>query len=161
MAAKSDRLRDELIIQLNDGNAHASLEKVVAAFPSKLQGVVPDGLPYSAWQLLEHIRIAQEDMLEFCTNPKYKPRKWPESYWPKAPAPPNARAWQASIKQIQNDRKQFAKLLSSPKLDLFEPFAWGDGQTLFHEACLIIDHNSYHLGELVALRRILGIWNAK
>ena len=158
MTARLDPLRKELAFQLNGGNAHASLEKVVANFPARHQGTTPPGLPFSAWQLLEHIRLAQADMLEFCTNSKYREKRWPDDYWPKSPAPPNAKEWSASIKAIQSDRKKFIELLSDPKADLFTPFSWGDGQTLFHEACLIIDHNSYHLGEIVTLRRLLGIW---
>lgn len=158
MGAKLDPLRKELIFQVNGGHAHAPLEKVTEKFPLQLQGVVPDGLPYSAWQLLEHIRLSQADMLEFCTSKNYKEKKWPEDYWPKSPAPPNSRAWEASVRRIKDDRAKFIKLLSNPKADLFVPFPWGDGQTLFHEACLIIDHNSYHLGEIVTLRRLLGAW---
>jgi hypothetical protein len=158
MAHDWDKLRTELIFQLNGGNAHASLEKVVANFPYELQGSVPNGLPYSAWQLLEHLRIAQAEMLEFCTNPKYKDVKWPNAYWPESPKPSQAKSWEASVKQIQSDRTRFVNLISDTTSDLFAPFAWGDGQTLFHEACLIIDHNSYHLGEIVTLRRLLGAW---
>ena len=158
MAAKLDPLRKELVFQLNGGHAHAPLKQVVAKMPAKLQSVVPAGLPYSSWQLLEHMRLALADMLEFCTNPKYKPLKWPQDYWPKSPAPRDGKAWAASVRQIERDLGAFVKLISDPKADLFAPFPWGDGQTLFHEACLIIDHNSYHLGEMVAVRRVLGAW---
>ena len=158
MPPKLDPLRKELIFQLNGGNAHAPLEKAVADMPAKLQGVVPSGLPYSAWQLLEHLRIAQADMLEFCASKNYREKKWPDDYWPQTPAPPTSRAWNASVRQIRSDREQFIKLISSPKADLFAPLAWGEGQTLFHEACLIIDHNAYHLGELVTVRRLLRVW---
>ncbi len=158
MGTKLGPIRKELIFQLNGGNAHAPLEKVVEKFPPKQQGVVPDGLPYSAWQLLEHIRLAQADMLEFCTSKDYREKKWPEDYWPKSAEPTNARAWAASVGKIKADREQFIKLISNPKADLFVPLAWGTGQTLFHEACLIIDHNAYHLGEIVTVRRLLGNW---
>lgn len=158
MASQLDPLRKELVFQLNGGKAHVPLEKVVEKFAPKLQGIVPDGLPYSGWQLLEHIRLAQADMLEFCTSKHYKEKKWPEDYWPKSPDPPNARAWDASVRKIKADREQFINLISNPKTDLFAPLAWGDGQTLFHEACLIIDHNAYHLGEIVTVRRLLGNW---
>lgn len=158
MPAKLDPLRKEIVFQLNGGNAHAPLEKATADMPAKSQGVVPDGLPYSTWQLLEHLRIAQADMLEFCTSKTYHEKKWPDDYWPKDPAPPNSRAWNASVRQIQADREQFIKLISNAKADLFAPLAWGQGQTLFHEACLIIDHNAYHLGEIVTVRRLLGAW---
>ena len=158
MATRLDPLRKELIAQLNGGNAHAPLEKVVEKFPPRDQGIVLEGLPYSAWQLLEHIRLAQADMLEFCTSKDYEEKKWPDDYWPKAPEPPNARAWDTSVRTIKADREKFIKLISNPKADLFAPLAWGNGQTLFHEACLIIDHNSYHLGEIVTVRRLQGNW---
>jgi len=158
MAPKLDPLRKELIFQLNGGNAHAPFEKVVGKFPVRFRGVVPAGLPYSGWQLLEHLRLAQGDMLEFCTNKKYREKKWPDDYWPKSPAAASSRQWDASISQIKRDRTQFAKVISESETDLFAPIPWGNGQTLFHEACLIIDHNSYHLGEIVTLRRFLGIW---
>ena len=160
MAKQLDPVRKELAFQLNGGNAHAPLEKVVASFPAKFRGAVPDGLPYSSCQLLEHIRKAQADMLEFCASSKYKAKKWPDDYWPKSTAPSNSRDWEESIRQIRADRTAFIKLLSDPNADLFAPFSWGDGQNLFHEACLIIDHNSYHLGEIVTIRRLLGIWSS-
>ena len=158
MPAKLDPLRKELVFQLNGGNAHAPLEKVVAGMPTKLQGTVPNGLPYSAWQLLEHLRIAQDDIIEFCTSKNYREKKWPDDYWPKDPAPPNSRAWNASVRRIRADRERFIRLISSSHVDIFAPLAWGQGQTLFHEACLIIDHNAYHLGEMVTVRRLLGTW---
>ena len=158
MAHKTDPLRKELVFQLNGGHAHAPLEKVVQNFPARLRGVIPDGLPYSSWQLLEHLRIAQADMVEFCTSKDYREKKWPNDYWPKDAAPPSSRAWEASIGRIHADRVAFIKLISRPKSDLFTPLPWGDGQTLFHEACLIIDHNSYHLGEIVTIRRLLDAW---
>ncbi len=157
MATKLDPLRKELVFQLQGGNAHAPLEKVVAGLAPKYRGVVPDGLPYSCWQLLEHIRLAQADMLEFCTSSNYKEKQWPEDYWPKL-AVPGPREWEDSIRRIESDRSDFIKLISDPKANLFQPLAWGTGQTLFHEACLIIDHNSYHLGEIVTIRRLLGAW---
>jgi hypothetical protein len=156
--AKLDPLRQELVLQLNGGNAHAPLDKVTAKFPVRLQGVVPDGLPYSAWQLLEHIRLAQADLLEFCLSKDCREKKWPDEYWPKSAAPPSARAWEASVRRIKADLAEFIKLISNPKADLFAPLAWGDGQTLFHEACLLLDHNAYHLGEIVTVRRLLGAW---
>jgi hypothetical protein len=156
--AKLDPLRKELVLQLNGGNAHASLDKVTAKFPARLQGVVPEGLPYSAWQLLEHIRLAQADMLEFCLSKDYREKKWPDEYWPESAAPPSARAWDTSLRRIKSDLAEFIKLISNPKADLFVPLPWGEGQTLFHEACLIFDHNAYHLGEMVTVRRLLGAW---
>lgn len=158
MPASLNPLVTELIFQLNGGNAHAPLENVATDMPAKLQGVVPKGLPYSAWQLLEHLRIAQADIVEFCWNRNYREKKWPDDYWPKDAAPPSSRAWNAGFRQILADRKEFIELISNPKADLFAPLAWGQGQTLFGETCLIIDHNAYHLGEIVSVRRLLGAW---
>lgn len=158
MPQKLDPLRKEIVFQLNGGNAHAPLEKVVENFPVKLRGEVPEGLPYSAWQLLEHLRIAQADIVEFCIGKNYREKKWPEDYWPKDAAPRRASDWDESVSSIDEDRRQFIKLISASKIDLFAPLPSGTGQTLFHEACLIIDHNAYHLGEIVTLRRLLGAW---
>jgi len=155
--SKSDaELRKQLVAMLAKKQAHASLEDVVRGFPAKLRGVVVDGLPYSAWQLLDHMRIAQHDILKFSTDAKYKSPKWPEGYWAKKPAPPSGTAWTAAVKQIVADRRAFVKLLQTK--DLFAPFAWGDGQNLLREALLIADHNAYHVGELLVVRRLLGAW---
>ncbi len=155
-------LRKELAFQLRGGNAHAPLEKVVGNFPEEKRGMVPKGLPYSAWQLLEHMRIALTDMVEFSTNQDghYKAMKWPEGYWPESPEPPSRKAWDESVRQVEAELERFIKVIFNVQADLFAAFSWGDGQTLFHEACLIVDHNAYHLGELVALRRVLGIWQS-
>ena len=153
-----DAIRKELIFQLRGGHAHAPLSKVVEDFPFDKQGITPHGMPYSGWQLLEHIRLALEDMVEFSASSKYKEKRFPEDYWPKSAEPPSKAAWSKSVKKIEAEIEKFVKLISNPKADLFEPFAWGDGQTLFKEACQIVDHNAYHLGELVAVRRILGVW---
>jgi hypothetical protein len=125
-------------------------------FPEALRGVVVDGLPYSAWQLLDHMRIAQHDILKFSTDAKYKSPKWPDGYWAKKPAPPSATAWTAALKQIAADRAAFVKLVKTG--DLVAPFPWGDGQNLLREALLIADHNAYHVGELLVVRRLLGAW---
>jgi hypothetical protein len=155
-----DELRKELVFQLRSGHAHVPLDKVVKGFPADKQGVVPKGLPYSGWQLLEHIRLSLEDMAEFSANKDghYQEKQWPEDYWPKSPEPPTKGAWEKSVRQIEAEIEKFAKLISDPKADLFKPFPWGDGQTLFKEACQIVDHNAYHLGELVTVRRVLGVW---
>jgi len=149
-------LRKQLRSLLTKAEAHVSLDHVVRGFPVKLRGVVPEGLPYSAWQLLDHMRIAQNDILRFSSEPKYKSPKWPEGYWAKKPAPPDAAAWTAAVKQIAADRRAFLQLVA--KEDLFAPFPWGDGQTLLREALLIADHNAYHVGELLMVRRLLGAW---
>lgn len=155
-------IRQELIAGLKGGNAHARFEDVMADFPARMRGEKA-GLPYSAWQLLEHIRLAQNDILRFCDNEdgSYREMNFPDDYWPKTAAPPNAHAWEKSIASVLADREAMIHLVSDSKRDLAAAFPWGDGQNLLREAILVIDHNSYHLGELLALRRMLGIWPAK
>jgi uncharacterized damage-inducible protein DinB len=162
--AKTDletELKTQLKALLDGGQAHAKLDDAVKDMPFHLQGVVPEGLPYSAWQLLEHIRIAQKDILDFSDNAddRYKPMKWPDDYWPKDAAPPSESAWAASVAALKKDRTAFEKLLKDR--DLTEAFPWGDGQNLLREALLIADHESYHTGELVLVRRLLGAWKPK
>jgi len=149
-------LRKQLADLLTKAEAHASFDDVVKGFPGKLHGVVPEGLPYSAWQLLDHLRIAQNDILRFSTESKYKSPAWPMGYWAKKPEPPSGTAWPEAVKQVTTDRDAFVKLIATE--DLFAPFAWGDGQTLLREALLIADHNAYHVGELLMVRRLLGAW---
>jgi uncharacterized damage-inducible protein DinB len=147
----------ELADSLQKGNAHATYEEAVNDLPHDLLGKIPDGLPYSLWQLIEHIRITQWDILEFSNNPQHKSPPWPEGYWPKEKAPAHAGDLKKSIDQTLTDRKAFVGLLKEAD-DLHTPFKHGDGQTLFREALLIIDHNAYHTGEIVVLRRLLGAW---
>ncbi len=158
--ALNDELHKQLLALLKGGNAHAGLDEVVKDFPADKRGVKPHGMPYSAWQLLEHLRIAQHDILRFSKNHdgQYRSPKWPDDYWPESAEPPDHHAWERTIKQIKADQKEFEELLADPKVKLDEPFAWGDGQNLLREALLIADHNAYHLGEIVALRRALGAW---
>ena len=154
-------LRKQLQALLDGGQAHATFDQAVKDFPAKLRGVVPEGLPYSGWQILEHIRLAQRDILDFSDNAdgSYKEHKWPEDYWPKAAAPKNDAEWEKSIAQIREDRKAFDKLLkSADDAELIKPFAWGDGQNLLRQALLLADHDAYHLGELVVVRRLVGAW---
>jgi hypothetical protein len=152
---KPDPLREHLVTLLTKAEAHVELESSIKGFPSKLQGLKPEGAPHTPWQLLEHIRIAQWDILEFCQSGKHKSPKWPDEYWPKTDAPPNDKAWSKSVKQILADLKSMAALVSNPKKDLFAKIPHGDGQTLLREALLVADHNAYHLGQLVMVRRIL------
>lgn len=160
MSDESAVVRKELIAGLRGGQAHATLEDVVEKFPAKLRGEKA-GLAYSAWQLLEHIRLAQNDILRFSDNHdgKYKEMNFPDDYWPISAEPPDAEAWDVSVAAIHADREAMIQLLE--KASLTEPFSWGDGQTLMREAIVLIDHNSYHTGELLALRRLLGIWPPK
>lgn len=160
-ATLEDELKTQLKALLDGGQAHARLEEAVAGLPFELQGRVPEGLPYSAWQLLEHIRLAQRDILDFSDNAdgSYRPMQWPDDYWPKDPAPPDATAWDRSVAALRQDRTVFEQLLQTR--DLVEAFPWGNGQNLLREALLIADHESYHTGELIAVRRLLGAWQPK
>ncbi len=159
-ASEAEELRTQLVALLDKGQAHATFEDAVADFPVELRGVVPDKLPYSAWQILEHIRLAQKDILDFSAPPTggYHAMKWPEAYWPKEKAPASAEAWDRSVAAVQDDREKFKKLILKPGADLAKPFLWGTGQNLLREALLIADHNAYHVGELIVLRRLLGCW---
>jgi hypothetical protein len=156
---KSDPFRDHLLELLRGGAAHATFEQVVAGLPPELRGVAPHGLPHTAWELLEHLRIAQEDILHFSRNAdgSYQSPPWPDGYWPKSPAPPSDAAWDESVRAFLADRKALAALVSDTDADLLKPFPWGDGQTLAREAMLAADHAAYHLGQLVLLRRLLGV----
>ena len=143
---------------LAGGQAHASMEDAVRDFPSSLYAAKPAGAPHSAWQLLEHIRLAQHDLLEFCRNPEYKAPKWPEEYWPPSDAPGSPEAWNRSVAELNADLKQFIELIRSPKTDLYSNIPWGDGQNILREVLLAGDHTSYHTGQLLALRKQLGAW---
>ena len=150
--------RQHLIELLRGGHAHANFDKAVADFPAQLRGKKPKGSPYTAWQLLEHLRIAQWDILEFSRDAKHVSPKWPDGYWPEKPAPPSPAAWNKCIGQFRTDLAEMEKLVADKKHDLFKPFPWGDGQTLMREALLVADHNAYHIGQLILLRRVLGAW---
>ena len=151
------QLRKHLIKMLEGGDAHATFDDAVADLPAALQGKTPKSAEHSPWQLLEHLRIAQRDILEFAINPKHKSPKWPEGYWPKA-APPNQKAWHKSVQAFRGDLKRFTKLLADDSTDLFAKIPHGDGQTILRQALLAADHNAYHLGQLVLVRRLLGAW---
>ena len=148
-------LRKHLADLLRMKGAHLDLESAVSGFPAALRGVKPPGAPHSAWQLLEHMRIAQEDILDFCRNPKYKEKKFPGDYWPAIETPPSEDAWEASIQQFQRDLKEMQQLIADTKHDLLASIPHGDGQTLLREALLVADHNAYHLGQLMFLRKML------
>jgi len=151
-------LRQHLVELLNGGHAHATFDTVIKNLPPKLRGERPANFPHSAWVLLEHLRLAQWDILDFSRNPKYKTKKWPDDYWPKTPAPPNSAAWEKSVRQFRRDLKAMQTLVANPKTDLFAKIPWGDGQTILREALLVADHNSHHLGQLLDVRRLLGAW---
>lgn len=151
-------LRDHLLYLLKGEGAHAKFEDAINDFPANLRGERVANFPHTAWMLLEHLRIAQWDILEFSRNAKHKSPDWPSGYWPKEEAPPSANSWAKSVRGFQSDLKAMEKLVADPKSDLHKPFPWGNGQTLLREALLVADHNSYHLGQLVTLRRLLGAW---
>jgi hypothetical protein len=151
-------LRAQLARALEWEDAHAGFDRAVEGVPAELRGRVPDGLPYSPWQLLEHLRLAQEDILDFCRNPDYVERDWPDDYWPPAPAPPTPRAWDESVAAFRRDREALVGLATDAGVDLFAPIPHGSGQTVLREVLLVLDHTAYHVGELVVVRRALGIW---
>jgi len=153
-------LRQHLLDLLRGGNAHLNFEEALAGLPPNLRGERPHGLPYSPWRLLEHMRIAQWDILEFSRNPKHVSPDFPGGYWPETDAPPDDKAWEKSIRQFRADLKATQELVEDPGIDLFAPIPHGEGQTLLREVLLVADHNSYHLGQLVVVRRLLGAWES-
>ena len=155
--ATQDPLRHWLDWLLRGGGAHAGFDAAVQGLPPKLRGARAAGLPHTAWQLLEHMRLAQWDILDFSRNPKYRERNWPEDYWPKREAP-RAGEWKKSVRQFRSDLAAVRKLVSDPKTDLNAAIPRGDGQTILREALLVADHNAYHIGQLVLVRRALGAW---
>jgi len=151
-------LREHLVYLLKGGGAHVHFSDAIEGFPEAKRGAFIEGLPHTGWQLLEHSRIAQWDILEFCRNAKYVSPGFPEGYWPKTPVPADAAAWEKSVEAFQRDLQETIKLVKNPKTDLYAKIPHGDGQTILREALLLADHNSYHLGQLVDLRRALGAW---
>jgi uncharacterized damage-inducible protein DinB len=152
-------LRDHLLELLRGGNAHADFNTALKNFPEKMRGKKPDGAPYSAWQLLEHMRIAQHDILDFCINSNYLAPKWPDDYWPKNDAPETAEQWDASVKAFHADLKELEKLVHGEPGNLYAKIPWGDGQTILRELLLVADHNAYHLGQIVLVRKLLDAWS--
>jgi hypothetical protein len=150
-----DPFRKHLLDLLRMKGAHLDFDEAVAGFPVELRGKKPKGAPHTPWQLLEHLRIAQWDILDFSRNPDYQEMKWPDDYWPKTEAPPDSAAWDQSIEQFRNDLKAMEKLISDPSFDLAARIPHGTGQTLLREALLMADHNAYHLGQLVFVRKML------
>jgi hypothetical protein len=156
---KSDALLREHLQRLLDWeDAHAGLDSAVAGLPAELRGKRPPGLPHSPWEILEHLRRTQQDILDFCLNPNYEERAWPDDYWPPSPAPPSAKAWEESIWQFRDDRSALQKLAADTKIELGAKIPHGSGQTYLRELLLVADHSSYHVGQLVLTRRALGAW---
>lgn len=161
--SNDDALRDQLSRLLAWEDAHVGFDRAVADIPAELRGRQPAGVPYSPWQLLEHLRITQRDILDFCRNSDYQEREWPADYWPPAPAPPTSSpgsAWDDAISQFLRDRKALQDLAADRSIDLFAKIPHGQGQTYLRELILAADHAAYHVGELIVVRRLLGAWKA-
>ena len=154
----TDPVREQVLALLRGGNAHISFDDAIKDFPAKLRGTKPNGAEHTAWQLLEHLRIAQWDILEFSRSGKHVSPEFPGGYWPKTEKPPNDDAWEKSITSFKKDLKAMEKLIEDTKTDLHAKIPHGTGQTIFREALLVADHNAYHLGQIVLLRRLLGAW---
>jgi hypothetical protein len=155
----NESLRENLSYLLEGGGAHAKFDDVIKSLPPTQRGAKPDKFPHTAWMLLEHLRLAQWDILEFSRNAKHVSPEWPKGYWPETEAPPSDEGWNKSIRQFRRDLKAMQHLVANPKTDLFARIPWGDGQTILREALLVADHNAYHTAQLVDLRRLLGVWS--
>jgi hypothetical protein len=151
-------LRAQLVKLLDFEEAHVGFDRAVKGIPARLRGKVPAGAEHSLWQLLEHLRSAQADILEFCRTAKYKEKKWPDDFWPTSPAPRSGAAWTRAIAGYRRDRKAFQHLAANTTIDLLAPIPHGTGQTYLREILLAADHAAYHIGQIVAVRRTLGIW---
>ena len=149
-------LREHLVYLLRGGGAHLNFEQAFADLPAHLRGAKPEGLPYTPWRLLEHLRICQWDILEFSRNPNHVSPDFPQGYWPGGNAPPDDSAWNRSLDAFRGESEEMVALVNDPSTDLFARIPWGDGQTILREALLIADHNSYHLGQMVVVRTLLG-----
>lgn len=157
-ATATRELRRQLVRLLSWSDAHISFDDAVAGLAVAARGKVPRGLPYSAWQLVEHLRLTQADILEFCVSRTYVEKEWPADYWPSAPTPPTSKAWNAGIADFRKDRRALERLVMNSRRDLLAPVPAGTGQTLLREVVLAVDHAAYHVGQLVAVRRLLGAW---
>jgi hypothetical protein len=151
-------LRQHLVSLLKDGNAHATFDDAVKDMPVELRGKRPKGAEHSAWEVLDHLRITQWDILEFSRDASHKSPDWPKGYWAATPEPPDDKAWDKSVNAFRKDLKAMCDLVADKSTDLFAKIPHGDGQTILREALLTADHNAYHLGELVLVRRLLGAW---
>lgn len=151
-------LRDHLVALMTKGNAHATFDQAVKDMPEDLRGKRPKGADHSPWQLLEHLRITLWDILEFSRDAKHVSPPWPEGYWPKSAAPPDDKAWGKTVRAFRKDLKAMCELVSDEKTDLYAKIPHGDGQTVLREALLVGDHNAYHVGQLVLVRKLLGAW---
>ncbi len=158
MDSQDKAVRDHLCDLLGGGNAHVGFDKAVSGLPTKLRGMRPAGAPHSPWEIIEHLRIAQWDILEFSRNPRHVSPEWPTGYWPAGQAPPTKSAWDKSVVSFRAGLNAMKRLIAKPSSDLYARIPHGEGQTLLREALVLADHNSYHLAELVLVRRLLGAW---
>lgn len=151
-------VRDHLARLLSWEDAHVGYDRAVADIPAALRGTRPDGLPHSPWELVEHLRITQHDILDFCHNADYQELAWPDAYWPSSPVPPEPEAWDQSLRHYREDRRALQQLAADQAIDLAARISHGSGQTFLRELVLVADHTAYHVGQLVLVRRALGIW---
>lgn len=158
MALSDKPVREHVVKLLEGGQAHATFDAAIKGLPAALRGKRPKGAEHSPWELLEHMRMAQRDILEFSTDPKYVAPKWPDDYWPESKMPPNDKAWAKSVRAFNIDLDAMRKLVAAESTDLYAPIPHGEGQTILREALLIADHNAYHIGQMILVRRLLGAW---
>jgi len=158
MTKNEAALREHIVNLLSLGNAHATFEQAVKGLPAELRGTRPKGAEHSPWEILEHLRIAQWDILEFSRDAKHQSPDWPTGYWPQSAAPPDEKAWDKSVRAFRRDLKGMCALVQDETTNLYAKIPHGDGQTILREALLTADHNAYHVGELVLVRRLLGAW---
>lgn len=151
-------LRQHLVKLLQGGQSYTPLQDQITGIPFEDAGKNIDGLPYNIYRVMEHIRLSQYDLLNFSRNPDYKYIKWPDDYWPDSDAPASPEAWEQTVQTILDDRQAMIDLVQDESRDLLEPFPWGEGQTLLREAMLVAEHNAYHAGQILVMRRLLGIW---
>jgi hypothetical protein len=151
-------LRDHLLELLKGGHGHATFDKAIEGLPAELRGAQAPGLPHTVWQLVEHLRIAQWDILEFSRDKNHVSPDWPKGYWPETAAPPDDAAWEKSVESFRQDLQAVQDLVADPKTDLYAKLPWGNGQTVLREAMLVADHNAYHVAQIVSVRQVLGAW---
>jgi hypothetical protein len=150
-------VRDHLLYLLAGGGAHADFDAAMNDWPVQLAAAKVANFPHTAWMLLEHMRIGQWDILEFSRDSKHVSPPWPEGFWPESEAPASEKAWKSAMTQFKKDLRAIQQLVANPKTNLYAKLPWGDGQTILREALLVADHNAYHLGQLVMLRKCMGI----
>jgi hypothetical protein len=152
------KLREQLVYLLKGGGAHVHFDDALDGLPVNKRGAFAEGLPHTPWQLLEHMRLAQWDILEFSRDPKHVSPEFPEGYWPKSPSPGSDAEWHKGVGSFKKDLREMIRLVENPRTNLLEPIGHGQGQTILREALLLADHNAYHLAQMVYLRRALHIW---